>query len=227
LNQYQPGKKRKIFSACVSKENERKSNEVSKKPNLTTKEESQITKPFEICLVGTSMIKHIKPSDILAEKKCFFKSISGGLIKDVFEHIKVRKDFFTQNDLKMFITTCGSNDCDSQNEFNETLNNFLEFASHLQENYPNAILVFNTLVPRQKTKFTEINLFEEKRVCFNNFLKSIIKNIIKKCIIVDHERFESKSDLDTLLSDGVHLSPINGVPVYVQDIKKAISSFKF
>ncbi|RNA27106.1 hypothetical protein BpHYR1_002977 [Brachionus plicatilis] len=166
----------------------------------------QIVKPFEAALIGTSMVKHLDPNKIFENKKSFFKSISGGRISDIQEFIKKREGFF--NDCQFICLTCGSNDCDSYNDIQTTIQKCLDLATYLHSKYPKGILIFNELIPRLKTKYIDLD-----------FLKLVVP-----CQVVKHDEFEDKSKLENLLMDGVHINPINGVPIYIQDIKKCMDS---
>ncbi|CAF0936137.1 unnamed protein product [Brachionus calyciflorus] len=196
-------------------------NEPQKEP--VVERQVQITKPFEAALIGTSMVKHIDPSKIFEDKKCFFKSISGGRISDIIEFVKKREGFFSQ--CKYICITCGSNDCDSYNEIKQTIDRYLELAQYLHKTYPESLLIFNQLIPRTKTKYVDLDLFEKRRVCFNDFLNTTLRILIP-CEIVEHKSFEDKSQLETLLIDGVHMTPIKGVPIYIDDIKNYLRSNK-
>ncbi len=184
-----------------------------------------VVKPFETCLIGTSMVKHIRPVDLFGKRKCFFKSISGGLIKHIDSFLRTREGYFES--CNMFVVTCGSNDCDSKNEISETLTAYLDLCLYLSEKYPNARLILNTLVPRQNTRFTTQEEFEERRVLFNQFLNSSVNSLIWNARIVSHPNFENRESLSTLLSDGVHLSVDQGVLIYVQEIKTVLNDLKF
>lgn len=178
-------------------------------------------KPFEVALVGTSMVKHIDSNKLFENKKCFFKSISGGLIKDVFEFLKKRDGFFI--DCKIIVLTAGSNDCDSLNDISKVISDYLDLAQYLNKTYPNAKLVFNKLIPRLKTRYTKLEEFELKRACFNNFLESTLFALVP-CKIVNHEGFEIADCIESLLVDGVHMSPLKGVSIYVNEIKSVLQA---
>lgn len=184
-----------------------------------------IIKPFEACLIGTSMIKHIDTNKLFANRKCFFKSISGGQIKDVLEFIKKREGFF--DNCKFIVLTCGSNDCDSYKEIKININDMLELAEYVSKMYPKAKLVINQLIPRLKTKFIHLEDFEKKRVLFNNFLNDTVSLMIPNCVIVKHPAFEVKSELESFLLDGVHMSPLRGVPIYIEEIKNNLKGLDF
>lgn len=190
---------------------------VVEKPAVDEQATNADKRHFQACLIGTSMVKHINPKLIFDEKKTFFKSIGGGLITNIHEFLKKRDGLFDK--CKCFLITCGSNDCDSVAEIGKTIENMIELAQYLSNAYPAANLFFNKLVPRTKTKYTELDVFDKKRVCFNNFLESTL-TLMVPCKIISHEGFESKDELDKLLYDGVHLSPMHGVPLYIDEIKK-------
>jgi hypothetical protein len=177
-------------------------------------------KPFQACIIGTSMVKHVSPKSLFENEKCFFKSISGGLIKNVLEFVRARVDFF--HECKCFIVTCGSNDCDSTRPIKDTIETFVELAVYLSQTYPNARFLFNKLIPRTKTRYVSLEEFEKSRTCFNHFLESTLTLLVPACKIVNHESFELKENLELLLADGVHMSPLRGVPAYVNDIKQAL-----
>lgn len=212
-------KKRKIFETL--KEN-KKQNLEAKTVEIVSENSAKIVKTFEVALIGTSMIKHLDPGKIFEKKKCFYKSISGGRISDILEFIKKREGFF--NDCQFICLTCGSNDCDSYNDIQTTIQRCIDLASYLHSKYPKSTLIFNQLIPRLKTKYIDLEMFEKRRVCFNNFLNSSLKLIVP-CITINHEEFEDKSKLESLLMDGVHINPVSGVPIYTENIKKCLNSF--
>lgn len=213
---FQISKKRKFFEPL--KENKKPHLESDLAEVLADKT-VQIVKPFEAALIGTSMIKHLDPNKIFENKKCFFKSISGGRISDIIEFVKKREGFF--DNCQFICLTCGSNDCDSYNDIQTTIQRCIDLATYLHSKYPQSNLIFNELIPRLKTKYIDLDLFEKRRICFNNFLNSSLKMIVS-CKIVKHEEFEDKSKLEFLLTDGVHINPIDGVSKYIQDIKKIL-----
>jgi hypothetical protein len=178
--------------------------------------------PFETCLIGTSMIRNIRSADLFPTKKCFFKSINGGLIEHVDSYLRAREGFFDH--CHTFVLTCGSNDCDSKNEINETVAAYYALCWYLHLKYPTARLVLNTLVPRQHTRFTTPAEFEKRRKQFNQFLVANISGVIWNARVVFHPEFEDRESLDTLLSDGVHLSIDRGVLVYVEEINGVLRS---
>jgi hypothetical protein len=183
-----------------------------------------VLKPFETCLIGTSMIKHIRPVDLFKKKKCFYKSISGGSIKHVDAFLRTKEGYF--DNCETFVITCGSNDCDSTKKINETVAAYFELCWYLHQKYPNAHLVLNTLVPRQTTRYTTPEEFEKRRVLFNQFLVSSINSLIWNAKIVLHPKFEDPELLATMLSDGVHLSVDHGVAVYVAEISSVLNELK-
>lgn len=219
-NNTQLSKKRKIFETL--KENKKQHLE-TKTVEVICDKTAKIVKPFEAALIGTSMIKHLDPSKIFENKKCFYKSISGGRISDVLEFIKKREDFFSE--CHFICLTCGSNDCDSYNDIQTTIQRCIDLASYLHSKYPKSTIIFNELIPRLKTKYVDLEMFEKRRLCFNNFLNSSLKLIVP-CITINHEEFEDKSKLESLLMDGVHINPISGIPLYTENIKKYLNSLK-
>jgi hypothetical protein len=52
---------------------------------------------YAACVIGTSMVKQIKPSELFGDKKCFFKSINGGLINDIARCL-VARDLLLESD---------------------------------------------------------------------------------------------------------------------------------
>ena len=179
---------------------------------------------YDLCLIGTSMVKNIETNKLLPNKRCFFKSISGGCIRDVWNALKSREALL--RGCKIFVITCGSNDCDSTRDLKTTINDFLELAQYLSKLYPDSKLIFNKLIPRTKTRYTQIEEFEKRRICFNNFLESTLTLLVPS-VIVTHEKFESVHDLDMLLVDGVHMNPLHGVPIYIENIKKTIENLVY
>lgn len=102
------------------------------------------------------MVKYIDPKNVFdSETKCFHKSISGGSIK----HIKEALEYHEANlkNVKLFIVTCGSNDCDSTyKDAQAVISLYLNLARTMKKLFPDAKLIFNKLVPRMDTKFSEL-----------------------------------------------------------------------
>jgi len=206
-------------------ESQLEANKCAKIPNTSINPESFLDKPkdnaekYVACIIGTSMVKQIKTNDLFEDKKCFFKSISGGLINDIARCLVARELLLAE--CRCFVITCGSNDVDSTASIQTVCNNFLNMIKYLNNQYPEARFIINKLVPRLKTKFVHIDAFEKRRTVFNNYLEENLK-FLKNYSIVEHPSFEEKSNLCNLLSDGVHLSLSNGVPVYTKTIKEFI-----
>ena len=74
---------------------------------------------------------------------------------------------------------------DSENDANTGINDFLEMVQYLNEIYSDAKFIFNKLVPRTQTKFTDLKEFEERRIQFNNFLEKDL-TFLKDYIILGH-----------------------------------------
>ena len=178
------------------------------------------TVDYEACLIGSSMIKSIDPKQIFPDKRCHFKSISGGKIKDVHNYLKNNANLLKNS--QYFIVTCGSNDCDSLNNINDVLNDYLELAEYLKNTFnTSSCFIFNKLIPRTKCRYVSLLEFEKRRTCFNNFLEVYVPLTVS-CIIVDHLAFEIKTGLNDLILDGVHISPFKGLPIYVEQIKSKL-----
>ncbi len=175
---------------------------------------------YAACVIGTSMVKQIKPSELFGDKKCFFKSINGGLINDIARCL-VARDLLLA-DCRCFVITCGSNDMDSATKSLEAAcSDFLKLIEYLSGQYPDARFIINKLVPRLRTKYLQLEVFEERRAAFNKFLDENLKTM-ENCVIVNHAAFEHKDSLCGLLSDGVHLSELTGVPAYIEAIKERL-----
>ena len=177
---------------------------------------------YTACLIGTSMVKQIDVKRLFTDgTKCFFKSISGGLIKSIISCLTVRELLLAN--CKTFIITAGSNDIDS-NSAEEAISDFKSLVEYLNETHPIAKIIINKLIPRTRTKFSDLLDFESKRIAFNNFLDSISSS---KHVIVTQDLFEDAEKLEMMLSDGVHLSPLYGVLPYEAQIKTNILNLKF
>lgn len=174
---------------------------------------------YEACLIGSSMIKHINSKEIFPNQKCYFNSISGGKIKDILASLKSNEQLL--KNASCFVVTCGSNDCDSLNDMKTVINDYLDLAQYLHSTHKGSKFIFNKLIPRSKCRYVSLIEFEKRRVCFNEFLE-ITLPLIVPCKIVDHKSFENKTHLNDLLTDGVHISPVRGLPLYVEQIKKAL-----
>ncbi len=177
---------------------------------------------FKACLIGSSMIKHLYSNELFFNKKCFFKSISGGSINDVHQCLDINKNIL--NNCEIFVITIGSNDIDRNKPIKSAIQDFTNFYLFLNKTFPNAKFIINKLVPRTKTKYTNLITFENRRIYYNLFIQHLLlfKN---NFIVITHTKFEQKQNLQELLSDGVHLSLINGVPIYLSEIKKIICHF--
>jgi len=81
---------------------------------------------------------------------------------------------------------------------------------------------FNKLIPRLKTKYLDLAEFEKRRVDFNDCIQKRL-GVLGNSMILTHESFEEKDKLGCLLSDGVHISPLNGLSLYVDTIQQALS----
>ena len=185
---------------------------------------TQISKPLDAdkyvaCVIGTSMVKHFNVKELFPDQNCFFKSISGGLVKAIMNVLEARESLLKH--CKVFIITAGSNDMDSRNEAETGIADFLKLAQYLKAQYKDAKFIINKLVPRTKTKYSVITEFEKRRLQFNDFLENDLM-FLGNLTVVDHREFENKDRLSSLLSDGVHLAPSSGVPLYVNEIKKFI-----
>lgn len=169
------------------------------------------------------MVKYIDPKNVFdSETKCFHKSISGGSIK----HIKEALEYHEANlkNVKLFIVTCGSNDCDSTyKDAQAVISLYLNLARTMKKLFPDAKLIFNKLVPRMDTKFSELAVFEQKRCILNRFLESSLPNMVSNCTIIGHDEFEVTGALASLLNDGVHFT-FHGVGVYAAQLKRTVDS---
>ena len=175
---------------------------------------------YEACVIGTSMVKHIDVKVLFTNKSCFFKSISGGRINDITNILKQREELLKK--CKYFIITCGSNDVDSLNSISQVKADFFKLAFYLSKKYPDAKFFFNKLIPRLKTKYLDLAEFEKRRVDFNDCIQKRL-GVLGNSMILTHESFEEKDKLGCLLSDGVHISPLNGLSLYVDTIQQALS----
>ena len=169
------------------------------------------------------MIKGVNCNAVFPNRKCIFKSISGGLTRHCHEYVKSRELLLAN--CKYFIVVCGSNDCDMFYDINKVIMDYLEFAQYLSKMFPRARLIFNKLVPRLRTKNRTIEEFELRRVCFNNFLEQSLPNIIP-CTIVTHDIFERKEKLKDFLSDGVHFSPLRAIPIYENNLRQVVDALE-
>ena len=106
---------------------------------------------------------------------------------------------------------------DSGEGYEVGCNDFLELVQYLNGQYPEARFVINKLIPRTRTKYAELKIFEERRIAFNKYLEENL-TFLKNYVLVDHVAFE-EGDKYVMLSDGVHISPLVGVPMYVDTIK--------
>jgi hypothetical protein len=177
--------------------------------------------PFKACLIGTSMVRNIRYKDLFgSDLKTFFKSISGGLIKHVDTFLRSRANLLNQ--CNIFVITCGSNDCDSTSDMASTLSDYLNMCRYLNETFPAARLVLNTLIPRQRCKYATQDEFEQRRVVFNNFLVSTVTGNFVTAQVVPHPGFENRDSLGKLLNDGIHLSVDHGLPIYVEEIRAVL-----
>lgn len=178
---------------------------------------------YTACLIGTSMVKHLSIKEMFPSKRCFFKSISGGSIKNVLQCLRARSNCLT--DCEVFVLTAGSNDIDrdgpgaTDTALDSSVEDFLSLCTYLKETYPTARFIINKLIPRTKTKYTDLHVFEQRRVKFNEFLEREL-TFLGDYVVVSHPEFERKQELWNLLIDGVHLSPVRGVPLYTAEIKK-------
>jgi len=176
---------------------------------------------YQTCLIGSSMVKHIDVKLLFPDKNCLFKSISGGRINDIINYLKANEKLLINS--KCFVVTCGSNDCDSLSELKDVVSHYFELAQYLKNTFNKASFVFNKLIPRTKCRYVSILEFEKRRICFNNFLEYTLPLIVP-CQIVEHLAFDSKTELSNLLLDGVHISPLRGLPLYIEQIKKALQN---
>jgi hypothetical protein len=179
---------------------------------------------YTACLIGTSMVKHLSIKEMFPSRRCFFKSISGGSIKNVLQCLRARSNCLT--DCEVFVLTAGSNNIDKDGTDTATdtalassVEDFLSLCTYLKETYPTARFIVNKLIPRTKTKYTDLQVFEQRRVKFNEFLERELK-FLGDYAVVSHPEFERKQELWNLLIDGVHLSPVRGVPLYTAEIRK-------
>ena len=167
------------------------------------------------------MIKHIRIDNFLninGINNVFLKSISGGKIQDVYNFIRARK--FTQ--CKYFILTVGSNDCDcannSSNFTQKIIDEYMVLINYLKESYLSSKIFVNQLVPRTRTRYSK-EVFETNRVKLNSYLEECSD---ENLVFIKHPAFEDIDKLSTLLYDGVHIHPVNGVPIYVDEIKSVV-----
>lgn len=189
---------------------------------------------YDLCIIGTSMVKHIKVKDFIDNETIndvYLKSISGGKIKDVYDFIKAKSFKFC----KYFIITCGSNDCDcyipsNSGEKNQLIvdksddvsfiikniiDDYSLLIDYLHKTYNNSYIFVNQLIPRLRTRFL-FNNFELNRIKLNTYLENLAK-FDSNIVFIKHVTFET--NLKNLLYDGVHIHPVNGVPKYVKEIK--------
>jgi hypothetical protein len=169
---------------------------------------------FEVCLVGTSMVKHLRPGAIFG-KKTFFRAISGSRIRQIHDFLSKGKDLGYFKHCAIFCLTCGSNNIDSESYC--VRDDMRSMVSFLSESFSEAKIVLNQLIPRLKARSSS---FDENRKVFNTFLHSLNG----ASGIVPHDAFEEKEELNKLLHDGVHLSA-DGVRAYSDDIRVAINEF--
>ena len=180
---------------------------------------------YNLCIFGTSMIKHIRVEEFLSTKSninnIFLKSISGGRILDIYNFIRAR----SFSGCKYFIITCGSNDCDcAKSDLNQQIiDEYSVLINYLRIVYKDSKIFMNQLIPRTRTRYLSAN-FEANRTKLNKFLESWVKTE-ENLFFIKHPAFESLDKLSTLLYDGVHIHPINGVPVYVNEIKSVFDSY--
>ena len=176
---------------------------------------------YEACVIGTSMVKHIDVKVLFSNKNCFFKSISGGRINDITNSLKQREELLKK--CKYFIVTCGSNDVDSLNSITQVKADYFKLAFYLSRKYPGAKFFFNKLIPRLKTKYLDLVEFEKRRLEFNKCIQKRL-GALSNSTVLTHDSFEAKDKLGCLLSDGVHISPMNGLSLYVHTIQQALST---
>ncbi len=174
---------------------------------------------YNLCIFGTSMIKHIRIENFLSINginNVFLKSISGGRILDVYNFIRAR----TFKGCQYFILTVGSNDCDcvmSSTSSQKIIDEYMILINYLKNSYLNSKIFVNQLIPRTRTRYLK-DVFDMNRVKLNCHLEELAKND-DYLIFIKHPAFEDIDKLSTLLYDGVHIHPVNGVPIYVNEIK--------
>ncbi len=223
-------KKRKLDETTIENI---QSNAVVSKKFIQEQEPDQTT--FDSCVIGSSMIKNINKLDLFENSKfknTYFKSISGGLIKHVHEDLKNMSHEL--KNCKLFIITVGSNDCDSLNQIDKVIGDYLDLVEYLRDTYSSeTCIILNKLIPRLKTRYTKLDDFDKRRLCFNNFIQNSLCTMFSSSLfVVEHERFEIRENeidatnnniLNEFLSDGVHLSIQKGVKLYVEDIKNVLN----
>ena len=103
------------------------------------------------------MIKNIKPCNLFNDKKCYFKSISGGSIMNIINLIK--SDVKRMKNIKLFVITCGSNDLDNNHKsIQKIIEMYLELGRNLKSLFPNSNFFFNILIPRTTTRYISLNV---------------------------------------------------------------------
>ena len=174
------------------------------------------------------MIKHIRVESFFTGGDCiknvFLKSISGGRILDVYNFIRSRT--FLQ--CKYFMLTVGSNDCDCGNNkaprgettvdlAQQIIDEYMILINYLRNFYSNPKIFVNQLIPRTRTRYSK-EIFESNRIKLNSYLENLTKTD-DSLVFVKHPAFENVDKLNSMLYDGVHIHPVNGVPIYVNEIK--------
>jgi hypothetical protein len=178
---------------------------------------------YDALLIGTSMINNIDVNDFFPDLKCLFKSINGGKTTDILEYLKKNEDILKST--KYFIITCGSNDVDSLMKLSDIMLDHLQLVRYLENDFKDAQIIFNKLIPRIKCRHVTQSDFEKRRSCFNKYLE--ILPFVLKCQIVEHLDFEADAwKLAYLLADGVHIST-KGLPIYTKNISNAINKIRY
>jgi hypothetical protein len=188
-------------------------------PRAEPKAELALNSEIEACLIGSSMISPLNIRNLFPTRKCMFKCILGGFTEDCFYYIKRKTDLLKS--CKCFVIVCASNDCDSSNDMQTVITDYLDFALYLHKNFPKAKLVFCKLVPRLLTACVSLDEWEKRRTCFNDFVENTLVNIIANSVCVTQSKFEDKDLLPELLCDGVHFSS-KAIPIYEKKLKKVI-----
>ena len=127
--------------------------------NLKSKCRNQNLSQQDVYLVGSSILREVKPNDLKNE---YVKSISGGKVKDIQADIS-NLEFTPKTTIFSLVR---ENDIDSEREINEVVAEYVVAMTKMEEKFPNTKVVVAGLPPRHPT-----NKIRTKTKHYNKSLK--------------------------------------------------------
>ena len=179
----------------------------NKDPKQTRKDD--IVEGDEIWIIGTSIIKDLRPNKMYKNKRIRIKTLHDKTIEGASKFIESGKV-----KAKNILFQVGSNDLEekSPDDVVKEVENLVKMTKQM---LPHVNIIFSEIIPRYYNDINQLTQYEQKRVLYNILLKEYCNEIDAK--LVNFGRMTAN-----LFYDGIHFNE-HGISVYVRQLKQVLN----